>query len=292
MPSSLPEEEALQSPIKVAVLMACHNRRELTIRCLTSLYAARPEGWNLIIHLVDDGSSDGTTQAVKVFDPNIKIIQGNGNWYWAHSMYQAEMAIEEPHDAILWVNDDIQLAPSALLNIDKYFSSHPNQILVGQFKDQASQELSYGGYYKYGKRPFQFKRAYTSDELISVDTFNGNLVFIPSNVSEIVGHIDGGFAHGTADIDFGLRARRAGVSMKVIPEFAGTCDLNPVPEFKTFTSELKALLDRKTFPISSQVRFYKKHGSIFSWIFILTPFLRIFLKHSLRLFNELLRKTE
>ena len=28
---------------KLAVLMTCHNRREKTLRCLTSLFSCRPE---------------------------------------------------------------------------------------------------------------------------------------------------------------------------------------------------------------------------------------------------------
>lgn len=42
---------------KLAVLMTCHNRREKTLRCLTSLFSCRPEaGLELSVYLVDDGS--------------------------------------------------------------------------------------------------------------------------------------------------------------------------------------------------------------------------------------------
>lgn len=51
------------APAEIAVLMTCHNRRALTVRCLESL-AAQPGFTASALFLVDDGSSDGTGDAV------------------------------------------------------------------------------------------------------------------------------------------------------------------------------------------------------------------------------------
>ena len=263
----------MRSPLRVAVLMACHNRKKTTIRCLESLYAAKPDNWNLKIYLVDDGSSDGTGDAVEQFDPTIEIIKGDGNWYWAHSMYQAEMAINEPHDAIMWLNDDTKLNIDSLRKFDIQLALNPDSILIGQFKSSSNDNLTYGGYKKYGRHPFHFKHVFAQDESLPVDTFNGNLVLIPIAVSRKIGSIDGGYAHAYADIDFGLRARTGGIKLGVVPGFIGDCDNNVTPGYNNLIKALRALVGTKSLPIKSQIRYLKRHGS-WDWpIYLVAPFI-------------------
>ena len=281
MSSNTQKSRSFDSQLRVAVLMACHNRKKTTIQCLESLYAAKPSNWDLKIYLVDDGSTDGTSEAVEQFDSAIQIIKGDGSWYWAYSMFQAEMAINEPHDSIMWLNDDIKLNIDSLSRISEQFALNPDSILIGQFKSSKNDELTYGGYIKYDKHPFHFKRLYAQDELKFADTLNGNLVFIPGAISKTIGPIDGEFAHAYADIDFGLRARAQGFKIGVIPGFVGVCDTNPVPEFKNLIEELKSLVSTKSTPIKSQIRFLKRYGGIFWWIFIFTPFISLFFRNLL-----------
>jgi GT2 family glycosyltransferase len=96
-----------------------------------------------------------------------------------------------------------------------------------------------------------------------------------------VGKIDGVFSHGYADIDYGLRAKRLNIPVLLIPGFIGTCDNNPDLEFETIIQEIKWLLGRKGTPIRSQVRFLKRHGGIFWWAYIATPFLMVFFRRFL-----------
>ena len=112
------DSQVVTNVFRVAVLVACHNRREKTIKCLKSLIVAKPDNWQFRIYLVDDGSTDGTAEAVRKLNLDVKIIQGPGTWYWAHSMYQAEMSIDRPFDSILWINDDIQLFEESLTYIE------------------------------------------------------------------------------------------------------------------------------------------------------------------------------
>jgi GT2 family glycosyltransferase len=267
--------------ISIAVLMATYNRKETVVNCIESLYLSKPENWNLQIYLVDDASTDGTVQAVQKKDPNIRITHGDGNWYWAQSMYQAELSIQEPYDAILWLNDDVEVCLDSLRRVEKYFVSNPQSILVGQLRSKETESLTYGGYLKYDYHPFHFRPEYAIHELKEVDTFNGNFIFIPKSVSDIVGKIDGVFSHGYADIDYGLRARRLKIPMLLIPGFIGICNNNPDLVFKTIIQEIKWLLGRKGTPIRSQVRFLKRHGGIFWWVYIATPFLKVFFRRFL-----------
>ena len=49
---------------RVAALIAAHNRRDLTLACLRSLDAQRVPGVTVDAFVLDDGSSDGTSEAV------------------------------------------------------------------------------------------------------------------------------------------------------------------------------------------------------------------------------------
>ena len=48
--------------MNISVLMTCHNRRELTLKCLGLLLSQIGE--DARVYLVDDGSTDGTAVAV------------------------------------------------------------------------------------------------------------------------------------------------------------------------------------------------------------------------------------
>ena len=55
--------------IRVAAVMAVHNRRELTLSCLDSLLAQRAPGVSLDIFVLDDDSTDGTAEAIARHHP-------------------------------------------------------------------------------------------------------------------------------------------------------------------------------------------------------------------------------
>lgn len=104
------------SKMQIAVLMTCHNRREITLRCLESLYAQKlPNGVSFNIFLVDDGCTDGTGAAVKAAYPDINVIQGTGDLFWCNGMRLAwDHAAKEDPDYYLWLNDDVVLYEDAI----------------------------------------------------------------------------------------------------------------------------------------------------------------------------------
>lgn len=83
----------------IAVLITCYNRREKTVNCLNLLFkCGLPVGFALKVYLVDDGSTDGTGEEVRKLFPEIKVIVGSGELYWAGGMRLAwtEAIRDEP----------------------------------------------------------------------------------------------------------------------------------------------------------------------------------------------------
>ena len=104
---------------KIAVLMACHNRCDTTLSCLRLLFGNVTDSI-ITVFLVDDGSTDGTCEAVKKGFPAVHTSRGTGSLYWARGMERAwQRALAHEHvdgkfDGYMWLNDDAMLAEDAL----------------------------------------------------------------------------------------------------------------------------------------------------------------------------------
>jgi GT2 family glycosyltransferase len=261
----------------LAVLLASHNRCELTVRAISSLVAALPENWKVKIYHVDDGSTDGTIAAVQNLGVDIKTILGPGDWYWAHSMFRAQASIDAEYNALLWLNDDVHLNIDSFSYIQKNLDRHANSILVGQFKDPDSNVGTYGGYKRISRNPLKFRQVFSGSE-VEVDTFNGNFVFISRPLVNEIGLIDGGFAHAFADCDYGLRAKNLGIKSVLIPGFVGTCKRDSDANSIKFLNRIKFHFSTKKNPLKSQIRFLSRHGG-FEWpIYLFIPIIRIYLE--------------
>ncbi len=224
------------------VLIACHNRRELTVRAIRQASAAAlVAGLNPHFVVFDDGSSDGTSDALNSLDADITVLRGDGSAYWARSMAEAEHAALQhgalrSDDLLLWLNDDVELDDHALRTLLDA-RSDGTAVVVGAMRHPGSAEITYSGLCRAGAHPLRFRRVTPVGEPTRVDTFNGNCVLVPVGVARLLGGIDGGFSHSLADIDYGLRCNKAGTPVLLASRSVGACARNPAPPP---TSALKA----------------------------------------------------
>ena len=118
--------------ISIAVVMACHNRAQVTKSFFDAFKISRSDKFNVRFYVTDDGSTDDTNSVLESQPFPITISQGDGNLFWAKAMAKAEESIDHLHDGILWVNDDLKLFPEALENLFNCINSHPRAVLIGQ----------------------------------------------------------------------------------------------------------------------------------------------------------------
>ncbi len=269
--------------LQLAVLITCHNRRNTTLSCLHALYQ---QGVIFDVFLVDDGSSDGTSDAVKASYPAVNILEGDGNLFWVGGMRLAfSEALKDGYDYYLWLNDDTILDPNALPNLLNTHhclakGGHPNSIIVGSVRDPLTGKLSYGGRVRSSRRwDRKLEPVKPGVEPIECDTMQGNVVLIPHSVAEKVGNIDAAFIHTLGDLDYGLRARKLGCSVWVAPGYVATCSKNSVRESwadtnLTLSERLKKAFQTKGFPPQAWTVFLKRHSGSFWYIHWLRPYLR------------------
>lgn len=209
----------------IAVLLTCYNRKEKTLKSLSSVFSQDGLGneYNIEVFLVDDGSTDGTNYAINNQFPKVNIIAGDGNLFWNRGMclaWQTAANANKKFDYYLWLNDDTFLNSDAI-NI-LLIGGLDNSIICGTTISKKNNKLTYGGYSTSKKKLIS-----PNGVLQECDYFNGNCVLIPHKVFELVGNLDSIFHHALGDFDYGLRARKLGVKLYVSSEVIGNCDNHP-----------------------------------------------------------------
>ena len=204
--------------LAVAVLMTCHNRVLKTCNCLQALFTQKLDSNVFLkVFLVDDASSDGTSQQVQHKFPQVHIIEGSGNLYWCGGMRLAwSVAAKSDPDFYLLLNDDTNLLPNALESLLALVPSPSTKaIAVGALSDPETGKKSYG---------VVSRRRATSPARIN--TFNGNCVLIPRSVYKDLESFHSAYTHGMGDHDYGYAAGRKGIPIFETKRFIGTCPLD------------------------------------------------------------------
>lgn len=221
--------------MKIIALATCHNRRELTLRSLKCLHEqSLHKDCNLEICIVDDGSTDGTAEAVKSAFPDVKVLEGTGDLYWAGGMRFGwdNYVKDQDFDYLLVFNDDIVLYPGAIQTLldsaKKLESDGIKELAVaGAFKHPETGETTYGGVVRSSWwHPLKFKKITPTSQLQKCATINMNCTLISKAALDLVGFLLPDFVHKAADFDFGLRLTRAGGFVALSPDYVGECETN------------------------------------------------------------------
>jgi glycosyltransferase involved in cell wall biosynthesis len=276
--------EAGQAQIRrVNAILTAHDRRDLTLACLRSFFAQNVPRTELRAVVVDDGSSDGTADAVSEAFPAAEVITGTGDLFWARGMATAEaVAVQGAPDYLLWLNDDVSLYPGALqrlLGVAEIPRERP-VLVAGAVCDPLTGVTTYGGMWRRDWHPLRYSLVEPLEVPVTVDTVHGNVLLVPRRTYLALGGIDGNFAHSYADNDYGLRLRRAGGENVLTAGHVGTCAPNNVIAASLdptlpLSARWKFLHSRKGRPLGSQVRFLRRHGGPFWPIYLLPPYVRL-----------------
>ena len=245
--------------------MTCFNRKAKTLACLQRLYEQQglSQEYSLAVYLVDDGSTDGTAEAVARQFPHVQVIQGNGALYWNQGMrlaWQTALETGRPYDFFLWLNDDSMLYPDALLRIMADFQRLQTQgrkpgAIVGSMVDPQTGEVTYGG-----RLPVSniFRHQFgpllvPSGQPQPCNCINGNFTLVPAGAVSAIGILSPVYTHSMGDHDYGFRLLKAGFSCWVASAAAGECSRNTVKG---------SYLD-KTLPMKKRLQLMKRPSQLY-----------------------------
>lgn len=277
----------------IAVLLTCHNRKDKTIACLSSLFKAIiPSEYLLDIFLTDDGSTDGTEDAVNELFPQVRMIKGDGNLFWAGGMRLAwETAMQEkPYDVFLLINDDVELYPDFFLNLletEAYSIAKTGKpgIYSGATVDKSSEEVSYGG-----SRVTNYLLVVRGNMLApgkqpqECDITNANILWVSKEVVDEIGIFDYQFTHGIADYDYSMQATEKKIPVLLAPGIGGVCTDDHRQSWRSSQYTLKEriayLKSPKGLAYDEYLYYIKKHFPMFLpysfvmlWMKTLFPFI-------------------
>lgn len=204
--------------------MPVHNRRELTLQCLKSL--SRIDRTNLDVHtiIVDDGSTDGTVDAVRRDFPAVEIVAGDGSlWYTAGTNLGIESALKHQPDYILAINDDSVFDQDFLVRMVSCAEKYPRSVvgallLLWNTPHRVFQVAPQWKTWEGGWRYYQEQTVWTVPEKpFEVEIIVGNCVLYPRQVIEEVGLMDEKKLDQYGDVEYTPRMRKRGWRLLIEP---------------------------------------------------------------------------
>ena len=221
---------------RVEIVTPVHNRREITLQCLRSCARIEKVGLDVHIIIVDDGSTDGTGEAIKKEFPDVELIKGDGNlWFTEGTNVGVRAALRHNPDYVLMINDD-QVFDSKFLQYmvetaEKYPRSITGSLLLlwdtphKLFQIAPVWNTWQGGWqhseqqtiWTIPKKPWQ------------VDLIVGNCLLVPIKALQEAGLMNSKRYPNFGDAEYTPRLKKKGWQLLIEPRARVFCQPNAVP---------------------------------------------------------------
>ncbi|MGY3089335.1 GT2 family glycosyltransferase [Hymenobacter sp. UYAg731] len=197
------------------VVIPVFNRLPYTRACLVSLRQQTRADFRVIV--VDDGSTDGTADALATEFPEMEVVTGDGNLYWTAGVNAGiRRALALGATRVLTMNNDVLALPDFIQQMLAYADQHPTAVLGALELDAATGEPVYGGErldWSTNTRHDLLTELAPAERhgLHPVTYLPGRGLLIPLAVIEAIGLFDEKrLPHYLADFDYTSVARRHG----------------------------------------------------------------------------------
>lgn len=272
---------------RIEIVTPVHNRWELTLQCLRSLDRIETNELDVHIVIVDDGSTDGTKEAIKKDFPTIEIVQGDGNlWFTEGTNVGVRAALKHNPDYVLMINDDQVFDSKFLWQMVETAEKYPRSVIGSLLLlwDEPHKLFQISPKWETWKGGWQLWEQQTiwmvPKKPWEVEIIVGNCVLIPVEAIREEGLMDAKRYPNFGDAEYTPRLKRKGWKLLIDPRARVFCQPNTVPK-KIATMTLREKADALIFNLGHiqnlRRRFYtyidgaptKFHGIVgFSIFFI------------------------
>ena len=204
---------------KVFIVMPVHNRREVTRKFVECLKRQTYAPYHLI--LVDDGSTDGTSDMVVAQIDPLTVIHGRGDWWWAGSLQQGLNTVSGMHpdatDVLLITNDDVLFDDRFIETAVSTLRNRPGSLILARSRDPATGKIAETGV-EADFRALSFEIAKSSEDINCLAT--RGLFLRWSDALTIGAFRPKLLPHYLSDFEWTIRGRRRGLKCITVPDVA------------------------------------------------------------------------
>ena len=271
--------------VSIFVVVPVHDRRKTTLAMLESFKrVVKPKSVGVTVCVIDDGSIDGTEEAIRLLYPEIVLHRGDGSLFWSGAVrlgIDLFLASDATH---LWLlNDDLRVDPQCLERLLAVVAAADPWVVSGTVEDSLGEPI-YGGIIR--KRFFRFRRATESDYVDGIcrsHSANGNCLLISRVALESFDLPPHGlYRQEGMDMYIGLEATRLGHVPIVVREARCFGDSNKSKlsfyrREKPLTDRMRAILGPKGLPPRMYWDFCRRFSGPLAPLLFLRPYLHVFL---------------
>ena len=232
----------------IYIVTPVYNRKTFTQNYLKALEEQTVKDFKVII--VDDGSTDGTSEMIEQEFPNVILLKEKGDLWWsAATNIGIEYAKKQNATYIMTLNDDTVPTSNYMEEMIKTAKEHP-KALLGAFAIDADTEKAIfaGENLHWNSCSFHnvldtLPKEAPLTGLQEVNLFPGRGLLIPIEVFNTIGMYDAkNFPQTVADLDFTARAFNAGykiycnlnAKIKIYPEESGGVGIRKNKSWKNY----------------------------------------------------------
>lgn len=204
---------------KVAVVILNWNGKDDTLECLESVYKIDYPRFEVIV--VDNGSTDGSVEAIKSKFPQSKVIVNVENkGFCGGNNIGIKQAIADSAEYVFALNNDTVVKPLVIRELKKALESDQTIGAVNPFIAfyQKPERIQFDGvsidwgngdiFGKYRGKPMPH------NELLDTDFVTWCAVFFHKRIIERVGYLDERFFAYYEDTDWSVRLKKAGFTLR------------------------------------------------------------------------------
>ena len=201
----------------IEVIIPVHNRRAVTLHCLELL--AKQSNVQFQVTVVDDGSSDGTSEAIPERFPSVDLLKGDGSLWWAGATnlgIRHALARQQPAPYLLMLNDDVEFNSDYLSSMERHAVAHPKSLIgsLAVYGEDRGRVFWCGQAATYRQCRYGYVPRDGLAGCVPAEALPGRGMLVPTETFKRVGLFDAeAFPQYAADFDFSLRARNAGYEL-------------------------------------------------------------------------------
>ena len=217
MPSNRPD---------VALIILNWNNGPDTLDCLASVYASEQVAFD--VYVVDNGSTDGSLEAIRKAYPQAFYIENKANLGFAEGNNRGiEAALKGGAPFLFLFNNDAVLKKDTLFLLKQAAEQHPESAIFGPkiyYYDEPATIWYCGGEWDPARASFYHRDWNTNEEETQRKGHEktgyvcGCAFFIRSSVVREMGGMDPRFFLNWEEIDWCWRLRKRGYSCLYVPE--------------------------------------------------------------------------